>query len=371
MAPCIFMVEDSPEVRNLVGSAIEFQGWRFGSVERVEGALDAIRKDRPDIILLDVNLPDGSGYEVCQDLRKDPALAKIPVLFLTVKGDIQSRLNGFAAGGQDYIPKPFEIAELLARIWAHLDIKQRLDELIRQNSRLTSRERVRQDLTDMIIHDLRSPLLSIKVSLRLLQESGMINDEDKSGVLRETEGTAEFMLLMLSDLLDLRAGKLKVWPEPLNLSSLLTWLERILGVAMQQKRVALQIERPESPPKILTDPMLLFRILANLVSNAYKISNSGGHVGLKICPSKEGLRFEVSDQGPGIPDSEKEKIFEKDYSFETSSIKGITGAGLGLAFCRMAVEALGGTIHVEKREAGGSRFVVNIPSRGAPVGADR
>lgn len=359
MAPHIFMLEDDTAITGLVRSAIENEGWRFGFADRVEGVLDAIRRDRSDIVLLDVHLPDGNGYEVCQELRKDPALAKIPVLFLTVKDDVHSRLKGFAAGGQDYIAKPFELEELVARLRAHLDIKKRLDDLTRQNTRLTVHQRIQQDLTDMIIHDLRAPVGTIQITLRILRESGLVTDGDKARLLRNAEGTAEFLLLMVSDLLDVKAGRLEVRPEPLNLSSLLSRLEGLVGPQMRQKQIALQLEQPESLPKFVTDPTLLFRILVNLLNNACKFSNSGSRVGLKIDPSRESLHFEVSDEGPGIPDTAKERIFEKGYRGDTAATP---GTGLGLAFCRMAVEALVGTIRVEDRETGGSRFVVSIPS---------
>ena len=364
MASKLFMLEDDEDIARLIGAAVEREGLEFLAAGATQGAAQAMRRFKPDIALLDVELPDGDGYGVCAQIRADETLKAVPIIFLTRKADVDSRLRGFAAGGQDYIQKPFWVEEVLARVRAHLDLKRHSDALKRDNEAMVIRERVHRDMVDMIVHDLRSPLSSIEVTLGLLSESGIIAKGVYAGLLANAKESAEMALLMTGDILDVSAGGLKVEPEPFDAPVLWKRIQVLFAPTLASGRIRLEADIPPGMREVRTDPKLIFRIIANLISNAVKFSASGGLVLVKMRDLPAGLRVEVSDQGPGVTNSEKEEIFLKYYRGKGPGTRIMPGNGIGLAFCKMACEALGGRIWVEDVLPKGSRFVAELPSLG-------
>src|SRR5262249_24476028 len=156
-----------------------------------------------------------------------PILMHIPVLFLTAKGDVKSRLKGFEAGAQDYISKPFDVREMNARICAHLDIKREKDTLTREKEDLLVRDRLREEMLDMMIHDLRAPLTTIKITLEWVRVSGMITAGEYENLLKNAEAVTDYALFMISDALDVHAGTLRVEPGPVSLRQMAERLQSI------------------------------------------------------------------------------------------------------------------------------------------------
>ena len=358
--PHVFLIEDDEVVVGLVRDGIALEGWDFKNQGVIAGAIQAMRDFAADILLLDLNLPDGQGLQVCAQMRQDPALSKIPVIILTSKDDIESRLKGFAAGARDYVAKPFMLLELLARMHAHLEIKDKQENLEHALLEQTLRERVHQDVADMIVHDLRAPLATVKVTFDLIRKNKLISDQPYSRFLGYAEESVDFALLMVNDLLDVSAGSLKPSVKQFDLAALGKRLETMMSLQYQAKGVKLSFE---SPKKIeyKSDPSLLFRVLANLLINALKFTSQGGTVTLRVLAQAKGLRLEIVDSGIGIPDLEKEAIFEKFYRANAAQQSAVPGSGIGLAFCRMAVNALGGRIGVLDAAGGGACFYVELP----------
>ncbi|MBI3551742.1 MAG: response regulator [Elusimicrobia bacterium] len=366
MKPRVFVVEDNEPIAALVRAACESQGWGVTIVGAVAGALEAAREAAPDIVLLDVHLPDGSGFEICRRLREGGALAKIPVIFMTVKGDVESRLKGFGAGAQDYVAKPFAVEELMARIRAHLDIKGRIDALTREKEDLALRDRVRQDMIDMVVHDLRAPLGSIRMTLELLHKSGLISNTQYGLVLRNAEDATEFALLMVNDFLDERTGKARVELAPVDVRLVAARIKSLFSPQIAARKLHLRIDLPNDPPRIVSDATLILRIAANFVSNSVKFSQQGETIKLRASFAGGGLRLDVVDSGPGVPDPEKEKIFDKFYRATHDQSRAAPGTGIGLAFCRMAAGQLGGRVSVSDVPDGGSCFSLELPASAPP-----
>jgi two-component system sensor histidine kinase/response regulator len=362
LKPRVFLVEDNELIAALVGEAAEAKQWSAQIWGKVAGALEAAREFSPDIILLDVHLPDGDGFEVCRRLRGDAALAKVPVIFMTAKGEVESRLKGFAAGAQDYVAKPFAIEELMARIRAHLDIKGRIDALTREKEDLALRDRVREDMMDMVVHDLRTPLGSIRMTLDLLHKSGLISNTQYGMFLRNAEDATEFALLMVNDFLDERTGKVHVELGPVDLSTVFLRLRSLFQPMLDMRKLQFKIELPSQLPKIVSDTTVIFRILSNLLGNSVKFSSSGQPIILRAESFPGRMRLSVSDKGPGIPDPEKAKIFDKFYRAGHPASRVAPGSGVGLAFCRMAAAQLNGRVWAEDAPGGGSCFMFEFPS---------
>ncbi len=374
----VFLLEDDPVVAGIIRSTMEEQGFAFFHAERVGGVIEAIRRFKPDAILLDVKLPDGDGFEVCTRIQADPELSPVPVIFLTGESKVDNRLKGFAAGGRDYVPKPFSVKELVARVRAHMAVKSRQDTLAGKIEEMTLRERVRRDLTDMIVHDLRAPLGSIMITLDMIHRGKLITSDEYLRLVKNANAAAEFLLFMINDMLDLGSGKVAAKMTDLDVKAFADRLNELFGPQLKRRSMTLETELPAEAVKLTTDPSLLLRVAVNLLSNAMHISLSGAVLRLKVSPAwdRQGrarLRLEVVDKGPGVPDEEKEKIFLKNYRLDVPETRDTPGKGIGLAFCRMACDTLGGRVWVEDAPGGGSKFVVEIPDAAphaaAPAGA--
>ncbi|MBI4677736.1 MAG: hybrid sensor histidine kinase/response regulator [Elusimicrobia bacterium] len=367
----VFLLEDDTAVIDLVQDAVEMQGWQLLHRSSCADAAATLRSARPDIALLDVNLPDGEGFSVCESLRKDPAAVPMPVIFLTSRGDPTSRLKGFMVGGQDYVTKPFLIQELVARIQAHLAIQAREAALSQELLKTRLHERVRQDIMDMVVHDLSAPLSTVKMTLDIIHSRGLIKDPSYARYLKSAENSIEFALVMIAGLLDLGAGTVKIDATELDLNALSQRLAKMFGLQYEIKKVGLEFDLLAEGVRVVSDQTLLFRVLVNLLANALKFSPPGAKVVVRVskrtAPSRPdgrdgtpaGLRVEVADAGPGIPTAEKDAIFRK---YHRATEAHVPGSGIGLAFCRMACESLQGRIWAEDAQPRGSRFILEVPS---------
>jgi signal transduction histidine kinase len=359
MADRILIVEDDVNVQGLVQAALESAGYEPQTAGTAAEARRAFQAARPDLMIVDITLPDGNGMDLVKDLGLGLA-GGVPFLFLTASRDLQTRLECFRLGARDYIPKPFAVEELLARVQAHLKTKRSHDDLARRNSELELRHRARQELTDMIVHDLKAPLASIKDTLQLAVQHGLISEPAYQNLLVSAGMTAEFMVLMLNDLLDLgRAETACLQPElaPVDVEALAAKLKALFQARCRVRKVGLDTKISPEAAMVRTDAGLLFRILVNLVSNALKYSPQDNVVSVEAS-SQDGRRlFTVADRGPGVPEANKGRIFDKYVTAAEDP-----GTGIGLAFCRVATAALKGTVRVEDRPGGGSLFIVDLPN---------
>jgi signal transduction histidine kinase len=362
MSHRILIVEDDVHIQGFAQTVLESAGYEPQVVGTAVDAKRAFQADKPDMVILDIGLPDGNGMELAQELGLGPD-GDIPFLFLTGSRDLQTRLECFRLGAMDYIPKPFAVEELLARVQVHLKTKRSRDDLAQRNYELELRHRARQDLTDMIVHDLKTPLASIKGTLQLAVSHGLITEPAYQNLLVSAGTATEFMLLMLNDLLDMgRAEAACLQPEftPVNIETLAAKLKTLFQAHCRVRGVGLESRIAPDAVIMRSDAGLLFRILVNLVSNALKFSPRGSAVVLAASAGDERQRFTVADCGPGVPDANKHRIFDKYVTAAESR-----GTGIGLAFCRVAAQALKGSVHVEDRPEGGSLFVVDLPAPAA------
>lgn len=358
----ILLVEDDLNIQALAKEALEASGFIVEACATAREALIFFRAGPPDLLIIDIGLPDGNGLDVCRDMGLASGSASIPFIFLTARGELKTRLECFRIGARDYIQKPFSIEELLARVRVQLDVKKAHDELSRKNDELELRSRARQDMTDMLIHDLKSPLTSIRGTLELIKDNGMISPADYQNLVDNAGTAAEFMILMLNDLLDVsQAEQAGLRPEsaPVEIRPLLVKLKVLFAVKCQRLGIEFGHKAAQDVKTLTTDQNFLFRILVNLISNAIKATKRGGEVGLECESAGGAVRFTVSDRGTGVPDSKKEDIFKKYVSLGGKSLEG--GSGIGLAFCRLAACALKGKIWIEDRAGGGSLFILELP----------
>lgn len=356
------VVEDDPNIQGFAQTVLEGAGFDVKVCGTAAQARQTFKLDRPDLVLLDIGLPDGTGLDLCTELGLG-AENGVPALFMTARGDLNTRIECFKAGGYDYIQKPFAIQELLARINVQLKLKRSRDELINKNQQLELLNRIRQDVTDMIAHDLKAPLSSIKGSIELIKLHEMIDEKQYKLLLDQADTAADFMLLMVNDLLDISQAQqvgLKVELRDVELEALFKRLADLFEGRCRVTNIAFEHKvAPELSP-LRTDGNLLFRVLSNLIFNAIKYSRKGNKVELEGRLVGSRRRFMVSDRGPGVPDSEKKAIFEKFVTIDRKSNLLEQSTGIGLAFCKLAAETLNGRIWVENREGGGAVFILEL-----------
>jgi|CXWL01.1.fsa_nt_gi two-component system sensor histidine kinase/response regulator len=355
----IFAISDNPGIIDTLRREIEPRGWAFDFFGLIEGAIPPMESFKPDLLLLDLTLPDGSGLELCKRIRRTPALENLPIIILTTRAEVKYRRAAFAAGAQDYVIKPFDLFELIARIGVHLAEKS--GDAGRDYKIAGSRvhDRVRLDVVDMIMHDMRTPLGTVKMVLDIFEANGM-PDGMKKRFLDTAQTSVDTALLMMNDHLDISAGGISAHLKPLKLEDLFHRLETVFLTQFSRRGVYLTLDCP-ADVEILTDGVILFRILQNLIGNALKFSKPGKTVAVRASTVDGALTLEVTDQGPGIAD--KQAIFEAPRTLPSPD--GKHGFGIGLKFCRIAAESLQGTLVVEDVPGGGSRFICRCPAQGA------
>lgn len=362
--PRIMIVDDTPENLQLLETFLRNLQYQVFALPTGEMALRAAAKEKPDLILLDIVMPGISGYEVCRRLKLDPNLAEIPVLFLSALDEAWDKVRAFEVGGVDYITKPIQMEEVRARISTHLELSRQKNELRENLEKLRELERLREDLTHMIIHDLRSPLAVVELNLELVKSILSTQDTEVLEPLGDAIAHAQRLAEMISQLLDvgrLENGRMPLSFHDCDLAELVQTVQKSVTGLGGRRSINLS-QSGTTTTRIDID--LIGRVLGNLLLNAFKFTPEGASIELRLEGSANEVRVSVADQGKGIPAELREAIFEK--FGQASRRAGRPGFGVGLAFCRLAVEAHGGRIGVESQIGNGSTFWFTLPRRSAP-----
>jgi two-component system, sensor histidine kinase and response regulator len=358
----ILVVDDTVENLRLLAGMLGAQGYEVRPVTSGRQALQAVERDPPDLILLDINMPEMNGYEVCTRLKQSPALKDVPVIFLTALGDVADKVKAFDVGGIDYITKPFQLEEVQARVRTHVALRRASRELSESYDRLRVLEKLRDDLVHMVVHDMRSPLMVLLGHLQLLRQSslGSLN-ADAAADLGSAVEAAKTLTRMSNDLLDvsrIEAQKMPLDKREHDLAQIARTVQGAFGAVSRDRALELSVA---GPVLLSCDGELVRRVLENLVGNAIKHTSSGGAIRIAVSVHGAHARAEVEDDGPGIPLEARERIFEKFGTVAAKKDQKYHSVGLGLAFCKLAVEAHGGRIGVEAVEPHGSVFWLEIP----------
>jgi signal transduction histidine kinase len=359
--PSILVVDDDPTGVTVIQALLKPEGYRLYSVANGQAALDYVEHQPPDMVLLDVMMPDMDGIECCQRLKSNPAWASIPVIMVTALNSQEDLARCFEAGADDFIAKPVNRLELRARVKSLLRIKQ-------QHDALMATMQLREDLSAMIVHDLRNPITSILLGTQfvLLKDNLAADDKDR---LQLVHGSCQRLNSMVNELVllaKLQAGQLTLNCTPVDLHALgnqvLTEFQEIASA----QGIHLDATLPPPGYTINADKNLLRRLLDNLFSNAVKFSPANSSISLNIhqcVPSADAdttsqTIIQVADQGPGIAPSLRQALFEK---YQTGQpIKDVAQTGLGLTFCKLVADAHGGCIYVKDNSPQGAVFTVEL-----------
>ena len=377
--PLILIVDDVPENLQVLASYLASAGYGVLSASSGPKALNFAQARMPDLILLDVSMPEMDGFEVCRCLKNMPELSNIPVIFITARTDTGDVVRGFEVGGIDYVTKPFNPTELLARVHTHLELKNARDALLKYNHELTRQgdELRRLDdeknrLLSIVSHDMRTGfgnVINVCESL-LLPDKDMPRTEIEE-TLRLVAQEAEHMILLGENLLNADAighGALRLHPQPLDPLESATFAADKHRRSAKLKNVDITVRTAptDTPvPRVRADRTAFLQVLDNLVSNAVKYSPEGGKVSLEIAPAPDvtRLRISVMDTGPGLNQKDKEKLFSEFSPLSTRPTGKENSIGLGLWIVKRMTEAMGGEVGYEPNPHGaGAHFYVLLPT---------
>lgn len=363
----ILTVDDDRVNLRILGGILRTEGYALAEAASGEQAIDAYAKFDPDLVLLDVMMPGIDGFETCRRLRKIHGDQCAPVIFITAKSDSDDVVEGLGAGGVDYLPKPFQPKEVLARIRSHLQnrlLAEQREQLVAQLSRANA---AKNKFLGMAAHDLRNPLASIRGLAEFLRDGalGPLAPEQKE-IVETIHGASQHMLDLVNELLDvatIEAGELKLSVQPCELVELITRSVALTNMEAARKKTVVVFDPRGLAPVAMLDAAKMRQVVDNLLSNAVKYSPPGSTIMVTLHhDAKAGqCGFAVQDQGPGIPDSERDKLFQDFSRLSAQPTGGEKSTGLGLAICRKIVEAHHGTISATNLPTRGCEFRVLLP----------
>jgi len=385
-APLILVADDVPANVELLFDQLHVLGFRAVAAYDGPSALRVCAERHPDLCILDVSMPAGdlgvddrsTGFEVCRRIKRDPRTARIPVIFVTALNDTTDRVKAIEAGGDDFLTKPHNRLVLGARVRSLLKLKAATDALEESLRKQKELEKVRDDLMKMIVHDLKSPLTSVIGAMEMLIDGdfGPLTENQRKA-LGDTEKRAQDLLALIEDLLEvarLEESRLALHLAPLEPSALLNEVAREWEIRVQQERARLLLEVARDARPVDADQALIKRVFSNLIQNALTHSARAVTVTLGARTDSGGTLFTVADDGVGIPPEYHDIIFRKFEQVKTPHIPRVRSSGLGLAFCKLVVEAHGGRIWVKSGpERQGSAFHFWLPQHppaaSAPLGS--
>lgn len=367
----ILIVDDEELNLKFLETFLSRKGFVTETAGSGEEAFEALEVEMPDILLLDAMMPDIDGFEVCQRLRMEEKTKSLPIIMVTALSNIKDEVRAFESGADDYVTKPVNDLELLARIRSLLRIKRLHDELRKKqaeleikNKGLAELEQLKESLTQMIVHDLKNPLTGIMSCAELLTMTQEDLSENHKIIVTKIEESASLMLKMISDLLDvsmLEENKMKLKREKFDIRQLVNANISDISALAQRLDVKLEVNDMADLPEVHADKDLFYRIISNLLNNSLKHSNRKGTIQVGFQKQENELAVFVQDNGEGIPEPFLEKIFDKFVQADLKKRGLKTDRGLGLTFCKMAVEAHNGRIWAESTIGEGSKFTFTIP----------
>ncbi len=360
--PNILIVDDTPANLRLLDEMLSELGFRNRLATSGRQALIAARRALPDLLLLDIMMPGMDGFEVCRQFKSDARLKAVPILFLSALTSAEEKVRAFSEGGVDFITKPFNLSEVEARVRAHLLIHQQKRELERAHSQLKDLEHLRDSLTHMVAHDMRSPLFLIELNLHFLGKSISSSQTHQKSALDDTIKKVRYLTNLVTQLLDVSRLEAREMPLNQTVGNLTTAVRGALDTFGSDPAHRSLKFFGEKTVEACFDPEILHRIVVNLVQNGLKYGGDSAEIEVSVSATPEEARVTVSDNGPGIPQEFHESIFEKFGQVLSKGTSQRTGTGLGLAFCKLAVRAHGGHIGVVSEVRKGASFWFTLPT---------
>ena len=361
----ILIVDDVMSNVLLLKVLLTNEKFQIATASNGRQALDQVIKEKPDLVLLDVMMPDMSGFEVSQQLKANPETAEIPIIFLTALNSTAVIGKGFQVGGNDFISNPFNKEELIIRVTHQISLIAAKRIIVAQTEELRKTIIGRDKLYSVIAHDLRSPMGSIKMVLNMLilnLPSDTIGPEMYE-LLTMANQTTEDVFSLLDNLLKWtksQIGKLKVVYQDIDMVEVTEGVIEIFSMVAELKKISIRLETP-SKLEVYADIDMIKTVIRNLLSNAIKFSNEETEI-LVTVQEQEGMAVvSVKDSGCGIDEENQKKLLHTDTHFSTFGTNNEEGSGLGLLLCQDFVIKNGGRLWFTSAKGEGSTFSFSIP----------
>jgi two-component system, sensor histidine kinase and response regulator len=354
--PLVLVVDDDDMIRRMLRLVLS---QRFAVIEASNAleAIELVQQHDVEVVVIDVMMPGMTGIEATPIL-KQKARGPLPVLLLTALDDQENRNVGLEGGADDYLTKPVDRRELVLRVQNFVRMR-RQEQLIRtQLEALSQLQALKDDLTALLVHDLRNPLTAVKSAFQLLEANVVAEDRDiynlgKNAVDRVLEGVGDLLKVRM-----LEQGQLQLERVPTNLEELATTVVQTLRTAALDGKIDVQV-RGTGEVNADVDVKLLKRALENLLINAFRHTRE--QVEVEVIGSESSFSLSVNDRGPGVPDFLKGELFDMFGSLALQKAGGRRGHGLGLYLVKLVAQAHGGAVVVRDRPGGGASFVITMP----------
>ena len=353
----ILIVDDNPANIGILFECLENEGFRIVVAQDGADAVEIARNTTPNLILLDIIMPEMDGFSTCIELKKYENTKDIPIIFMTALTDTDNKLKGFNLGAVDYICKPFQQEEVIARIKTHLTIQEQKNNLLRLN-------REKEKMISIIAHDLRSPFNGILGLLNLLTDSyHTIDDNERLQYIQYINDSAESVYSLVEELLTWiisGKGELDFNPKELELFKIAESSVSVARNNATSKNIHIKIDI-DKDIKIFADANMISAVIRNIVSNSVKFTASGGEI--SVCASKNThkIKLIISDTGVGMRNEVIDNILSGSGYLSTPGTANEPGTGLGLIISKEFIDKNNGSLDISSSPGKGTDFIINIP----------
>jgi signal transduction histidine kinase len=365
MIPKVLFVDDTEDNLDLLEFALKKKPITMLRASSGKECLVIAEEHRPDMIVLDIQMPEMDGFETLRRLRANPETAKFPVIFLTaIKRDPQSIAEGILLGAEEYLTKPIDLEELFARVRSIYKVMYMQREL----------EQVKSQFMAMLVHDLRTPLTIIVSSIDYILQQ-YVNEKplnaDSVKLMETVLASTNNMSNLVNDLLDLskyQAGQIPLNKQTITIHELIEESLQPFLLQFKQKNITLTTDVNADLPRLEADSGKIVQVMTNLLANAVKFTPDNGAVAIKVeqesSPDQQQhfIKVTVSDTGVGVKPEEISLLFEQYRQVSSAKKTKVKGTGLGLAICKLIVQAHGGTIGVTSKLNKGTSFTFTLPA---------
>lgn len=357
----VLVVDDIQRNVQLVGATLTREGYEVLFATSGEQALERLQARQPDLVLLDLMMPGMDGMEVCRRIKRDPRTVTLPVIFLTAANEAELAAKALSEGAVDFINKPFNTAELLARVRTHVDLKRTRDELQRIIAQ-------KNELMSAVAHDLKNPISSVRFSAFMLRDEGLKAPDPRAELVDTILESCDGLLKFIQERLERSAAEAKLSQlqlETIDVTEIIDQVMRVNQASAHAKQQRLTCSGTlDGLPAVRADFHALGQVLGNLISNAIKFSPPGANVTLAVGPdpfSSERLRITVIDQGPGLTIEDCKDLFKPYRRLSARPTGGESSTGLGLSIAHDMTLAMGGTIDCQSEPGKGASFWITLP----------
>ena len=360
--PSVLIVDDLPNNVRLLSIMLTEKGYQVRKAINGQMALNTVRSLIPDLILLDINMPDLNGYQVCEQLKADEKTREIPVIFISALDDVLDKVKAFQVGGVDYISKPFQGEEVMARIENQLTICRQKKQLQNEIKERQKTEETLEIYLHAVSHDLRNPVIGMSMILNnLIKNSQGETKEVSRKILQQMANSCDRQLNLIDSLVETRQNDLwgvSLELKPLSLYEIGQQIGQEWELRLKENQATLINNFSPDLPLVNADAHHLWRVFENLLANALKHNPQGIIITFSARLEGNYLRCSIADNGVGISETQRKQLFDR---YQRGNNNNQISLGLGLYLCRQIIHAHGGEIGIMNKDEKGSQFWFTLP----------